>query len=171
MCSSDLAVLQNPVTFFLQGAAGAGKMFVYNALCYAACLQNLHVLCVASSGIAALLLPGGRTAHSALKIPIDIDYTSTCSISKRSSLANTLKDVRLLIWDECLMQNHFMFEAIDRSLQDIRDDPSLFGGIMLCPCRDTLLDVSTRYLWVQGNQWFNGAMVQRRSQQPSIDRG
>jgi hypothetical protein len=28
---------------------------------------------------------------------------------------------------------------------------------VLCPCRDTLLDVSTRYLWVQG---FSGSMVQ-----------
>ena len=29
--------------------------------------------------------------------------------------------------------------------------------LMLCPDRDTLLDVSTRYLWVQG---FSGSMVQ-----------
>ena len=43
--------------------------------------------------------------------------------------------------------------------------------LMLCPCRDTLLDVSARYLWVQGSQWFNGAVVQRRSRRPSIDRG
>ena len=28
---------------------------------------------------------------------------------------------------------------------------------MLCPDRDTLLDVSTRYLWVQ---WISGSMVQ-----------
>ena len=26
--------------------------------------------------------------------------------------------------------------------------------LMLCPDRDTLLDMSTRYLWVQ---WFNGS--------------
>ena len=30
--------------------------------------------------------------------------------------------------------------------------------LMLCPCRDTLLDVSTRYLWVQGDQWFRGGL-------------
>ena len=44
------------------------------------------------------------------------------------------------------------------------------GSKLLCPCRDTRLDVSTRYLWVQGDQWFNGLVVQRRSQRPSIDR-
>ena len=34
---------------------------------------------------------------------------------------------------------------------------------VLCPCRDTLLDMSTRYLWVQGFsgsvvQWFRGGL-------------
>ena len=42
--------------------------------------------------------------------------------------------------------------------------------LMLCPDRDTLLDVSTRYLWVQGVQWFNGSMVQMRPRWPSRDR-
>ena len=43
--------------------------------------------------------------------------------------------------------------------------------LMLCPDRDTLLGVSTRYLWVQGDQWFNGSMVQMRPRRPSRDRG
>ena len=42
---------------------------------------------------------------------------------------------------------------------------------MLCPDRDTRLNMSTRYLWVQGVQWFNGSMVQMRPRQPSRDRG
>jgi hypothetical protein len=32
------------------------------------------------SGIAALLIPGGRTAHSRFAIPINIHETSTCEI-------------------------------------------------------------------------------------------
>ena len=42
---------------------------------------------------------------------------------------------------------------------------------MLCPERDTRLDVSARYLWVQRVQWFKGLMVQMRPRQPSRDRG
>lgn len=118
-----------PHTFFLQGAAGAGKTFVYNTVCYAARSQELHVLCVASSGIAALLLPDGRTAHSTLKIPLELDHTSTCSVSKRSALATSLNHVHLLIWDECSMQNRFALEAADRTLRDLRDSDELFGGI------------------------------------------
>ena len=123
------AVHHSPYSFFLQGAAGAGKTFVYNTLCFAARSRHLEVLCVASSGIAALLLPGGRTAHSSLKIPLHIDEASTCSISKRSRLARSLAAVDLLIWDECSMQNRFAFKAVDRTLRDIRENDSLFGGI------------------------------------------
>ena len=42
---------------------------------------------------------------------------------------------------------------------------------MLRPDRDTLLDMSAKYLWVQGIQWFNGLMVQMRPWRPSRDRG
>jgi hypothetical protein len=125
----EAALSRSAVSFFLQGTAGAGKTSVYNALCYAARAQRLHVLCVALLGIAALLLPGGRTAHSTLKIPIDIDECSTCSVSKRSSLGDTLRNVDFVVWDECSMQHCFAFEAVDRTLQDIRSNPALFGGI------------------------------------------
>jgi hypothetical protein len=64
--------------------------------------------------------------HSTLKILIEIDHTSTCSILKCSALATTLKEVCLLIWDKCSMQNHFAFEAVDWSLQDICHDIYIF---------------------------------------------
>jgi primosomal protein N' len=41
--------------FFLNGPGGTGKTFVYNTLCYAGQI----VICVVSSGVAALLLIGG----------------------------------------------------------------------------------------------------------------
>ena len=125
----EATIAHAPLTFFLQGAAGAGKTFVYNTLCYAACSRDLHVVCVASSGITTLLLPGGRTAHLTLKIPIDIDESSTCSVSKRSAIATILQDMHLLIWDECSMQNCLAFEAVNRTLQDICDNDALFGGV------------------------------------------
>ena len=46
-------------TFFLHGPGGTGKTYVYNTLCYFLRGQGKIVLCVASSGIAALLLIGG----------------------------------------------------------------------------------------------------------------
>jgi hypothetical protein len=79
------------------------------------------VICVASSGIAALLLAGGRTAHSTFKIPINIHETSICSICKQSEYADMLCQAKLLIWDELPMQYKHCLEAVDRLLQDIRD--------------------------------------------------
>ena len=47
-------------------------------------------LAVASSGIAAELLEGGRTAHSRFKIPIPINELSVCNISLQSDLARLI---------------------------------------------------------------------------------
>ncbi|XP_058747634.1 uncharacterized protein LOC131620510 [Vicia villosa] len=91
------------------------------------------VLPVASSGIASLLLPGGRTAHSRFKIPVPTLETSICNINKKDDLAELLKMTDLIIWDEAPMANKFCFESLDKSLKDIMSGstPScdnIFGG-------------------------------------------
>ncbi|GJZ03139.1 DNA helicase [Tanacetum coccineum] len=50
------------------------------------------MLAVASSGIASLLLPAGRTGHSRFKFPLDMTDDSLCSI-KKNTHAGTLRDV------------------------------------------------------------------------------
>uniref|UniRef100_A0A2N9G403 ATP-dependent DNA helicase n=1 Tax=Fagus sylvatica TaxID=28930 RepID=A0A2N9G403_FAGSY len=92
------------------------------------------VLAVASSGIAALLLPGGRTAHSRFQIPIKVGDESTCSIKQGTHAAELMSKVSLIIWDEAPMAHRNCFEAVDRSLRDLlrfTDPTSLdkpFGG-------------------------------------------
>ena len=76
---------QSGQSFLLYGPGGTGKTYVYNTLCYALRAKGTIVLCVASSGIAALILIGGRTSHSRLKIQIEINEDSVCNI-KRGSL-------------------------------------------------------------------------------------
>jgi PIF1-like helicase len=49
---------------FIHSAGGGGKTLVCNTIAAAVCSQEKIALCVASSGIAALLLEGGHTAHS-----------------------------------------------------------------------------------------------------------
>ena len=115
--------------FFIQGPAGTGKTFLYSVLCHHYRAHEKIVLCVASSGIASLLLPGGRTSHSRLRIPLNLHESSQCNIGKNSELGDLLRQVTLLIWDEVPMQHRFCFEAVDRMLQDIRSDNRLFGGL------------------------------------------
>jgi hypothetical protein len=117
-------------TFFLNGPGGTGKTFVYNTVCNIARSNGWIVLCVASSGIAALLLRGGRTAHSTFKIPISLHQDSTCPIPKEGRLASLIRATRLIIWDEITMQHRHAAEAVDRTCRDIlgvRDRN--FGGI------------------------------------------
>ncbi|XP_019246292.1 PREDICTED: uncharacterized protein LOC109225939 [Nicotiana attenuata] len=49
------------------------------------------VLTIASSGIASLLLPGGRTTHSRFAIPLNPTEDSTCNI--KQALDQTLRDI------------------------------------------------------------------------------
>jgi hypothetical protein len=69
--------------FMISGHRGTGKMFLYKVICSKLCSDGAIVLCTASSGIAALLLPRGRMAHSMFKIPINaLSPVSVCCIPK-----------------------------------------------------------------------------------------
>ncbi|KAL8587419.1 hypothetical protein ACOMHN_062152 [Nucella lapillus] len=60
---------------------------------------------VATSCIAATLLPGGRTAHSTVKLPLKInpEDTPVCNISKGTGTSAVLKECQLIVWDESTM--------------------------------------------------------------------
>src|ERR1700712_1658194 len=117
--------------FFLQGPARTGKTFLYNCLCSYLRAQGKIVLCVASSGIAAQLLPGGRTAHSRFKIPLSNAVITGCNITSSSPLAQLIRKTSLIIWDEVPMQHKSCFEVVKWSLNDICyvSDSCLFGRI------------------------------------------
>ncbi|XP_029150694.1 uncharacterized protein [Arachis hypogaea] len=80
------------------------------------------------SGIAATLLPGGRTAHSRFKIPINAEPSSICNISKQSDLAKLIRQTTAIIWDEAPMANKESVQSLDRTLRDILANDMPFGG-------------------------------------------
>ena len=127
---------QSGQTFFLHGPGGTGKTYVYNTLCYFLRGQRKIVLCVASSGIASLLLLGGRTSHSTFKIPIEIHESSMCTIPRNSDMAELIRSTDLVIWDEAPMQHRHIHEAVDRTFQDIRHSDKPFGGLSVVFGRD-----------------------------------
>uniref|UniRef100_A0A2N9HBD5 ATP-dependent DNA helicase n=1 Tax=Fagus sylvatica TaxID=28930 RepID=A0A2N9HBD5_FAGSY len=120
--------------YFVYGHGGTGKTYLWKALITWIRSEGKIVLAVASSGIAALLLPGGRTAHSRFQIPIKVGDESTCSIKQGTHAAELMSKVSLIIWDEAPMAHRNCFEAVDRSLRDLlrfTDPTSLdkpFGG-------------------------------------------
>ncbi|XP_057730391.1 uncharacterized protein LOC130945701 [Arachis stenosperma] len=70
-------------------------------------------------GIASLLLPGGKTAHSMFNIPFELTEDTVCRIKKDSLKAEIVRLADLIIWDEAPMTNKLAFEALDRMLWDI----------------------------------------------------
>ena len=91
--------------FFLYGYGGIRKTFIWKTLSAAVRSKGLIVLNVASSGIAALLLPGGRTAHSMLTVPIEINETLSLTMEKDSPRADLVRAAKLIIWDEAPMMH------------------------------------------------------------------
>ncbi|XP_058784650.1 ATP-dependent DNA helicase pfh1-like [Vicia villosa] len=101
---------------------------------FATSLRSKHeiILTVASSGIASLLLPGGRTAHSKFKLPVPTLENSTCDITYGDEYAELLCQAKLIIWDEAPMASKFCFEALDKTLKDVMssygNSEEIFGG-------------------------------------------
>ena len=115
--------------FFVHGPAGTGKTFLYKTLCNHFRAENKIVLCIASSGIAALLLPGGQTSHSRFKIPLILNEDSVCNITRNTHLYGLLQRTTLIIWDEVPMQHKQCFMAVHRTFTDLLGNDDLFGGI------------------------------------------
>ena len=119
--------------FFIDAPGGTGKTFLINVLLATFRAQHHIALAVATSGIAATLMTGGRTAHSMLQIPIDLIHNETpvCNIRKGSPKATVLREAKILFWDEISMMHKHGLEAVNRTLQDIRGNCNLMGGLIV----------------------------------------
>ncbi|XP_058774789.1 uncharacterized protein LOC131649060 [Vicia villosa] len=128
----DVVNKQKGGVFFLHGYGGTSKTYMWRTL--ASVLRSKHEICltVATSGIASLLLPGGRTAHSKFKLPVPCVENSTCKINFNDDSAGLLREANLIIWDEAPMAHKYCFETLDRTLKDVMSNysnsDSVFGG-------------------------------------------
>ena len=117
-----------PGVFFIDGPGGTGKTFLYIALLAEIRSRGLIALATASSGAAANNMPGGRTAHSRFKIPLNLENNSMCNIKKQSGAAKLIRSAKIIIWDEASMAKRQAIEAVDRTFQDIIGVSLPFGG-------------------------------------------
>ena len=86
---------------FLDAPGGTGKTFCLNAVLSFVRSKRKVALAVATTGIAALLLAGGSTAHSRFKIPLaGLDSNSACEIPAQSQLADLLRNTTIIVYDE-----------------------------------------------------------------------
>ena len=119
--------------YFIDAPGGTGKTFLISLILATIRSRNEIALALASSGIAATLLDGGRTAHSALKLPLNMQNTDTptCNINKNSGMGKVLRESEIIIWDEVTMAHKKSLEALDRTMKDLRENNQLFGGALI----------------------------------------
>lgn len=113
--------------YFVDGPGGTGKTFLYGCLLATIRSRGDVAIAVATSGVAASILPGGTTAHSRFKIPLEFANGRNCGISKQSSTGRLIHRARLIIWDEASMAKKEAIEALDTLLRDIMDNDHPFG--------------------------------------------
>jgi hypothetical protein len=135
--------------FVLCASAGCGKTFVARQLIGRLRALDKIVIVVASTGIAATMLPGGTTVHRRFGLPIeyralgraggvgtvldDVDITDQRLL--HSTLLPThpsralLRRATLLLWDEAFSANRRLFQSVDSFLQAERRDARHMGGL------------------------------------------
>ena len=114
--------------FYIDGRAGTGKTYLYNYIISVLRQDNYNVSTSAWTGIAAVLLHGGRTIHSTFKVPVSKDDKLHCIVNNQSEYANYLRSIDVFILDEASMISKPVLEAIDALMQDICQSPLPFGG-------------------------------------------
>ncbi|XP_071741293.1 uncharacterized protein [Rutidosis leptorrhynchoides] len=81
---TNSSIFNQPELVFVYGHDGTGKTFLWKSIITALRAKGNIVLVVASSSVASLLLPSGRTAHSRFKLPLDLTDESMCNIKKNT---------------------------------------------------------------------------------------
>ncbi|CAJ0586072.1 unnamed protein product, partial [Mesorhabditis spiculigera] len=124
-----MVAIDNPQgqCYFIDGPGGSGKTFVYTCINHLATSKGRKVDCVAWTGIAANLLPGGRTVNATFKLNVKQD-NKTSTMKRQSKEARLLAATDVFIWDEAPMAPSHALEAVDALLKDITQTDQRFGG-------------------------------------------
>ena len=115
--------------FFISGAAGTGKTFLYNQIiAYARNILKLKIKCSATTGAAACLIEDGVTMHSLFGLPFNINETTKISIDHSSPLIKKLYNTDIFIIDEASAINKNQLHFIDHKLRMVMENSEKFGG-------------------------------------------
>ena len=74
------------------------------------------VLANASSGITAVLITGGRTAHARFNVPLKILPDTDCAVTAHSDSGKTIIASDMILWDEIPMISKTVMASIERLL-------------------------------------------------------
>lgn len=84
-------------SFFIDDSRETRKTFLYRALLATVRSKGIIALATATSGVAASLLLGCKTVNSRFNIPLEVNETTICNISKPSARAELIRKIKLII--------------------------------------------------------------------------
>ena len=114
--------------FYINGLGGSGKPIIYNTLYNILSGKGKTICTMALTGIAATLLPKGRTVHNIFGLPVPLLGDSSSNITVESSKGGYLKNFYVLIWDEAPMAPRCALSIMNKLLQQIMQNNTLIGG-------------------------------------------
>ena len=104
------------------------KNFIYNTLYYLLTGNNKKICSGAFTGIAATLLPFGKTVHKAFDFKVPLYSDSVSGFKLQSKEADYSRSVDMFILDEAPMAPRYALKAIDSSLRTFMKNYIPFGG-------------------------------------------
>ncbi|MEA2370344.1 MAG: ATP-dependent helicase [Solirubrobacteraceae bacterium] len=130
-----LAIMETGRSALLTGAAGSGKTYVLERFIRAARRSGRRVAVTATTGLAATHL-GGVTIHAWSGIGVaetlPRGHAGTLSKQRQANIEST----DILVIDEVSMLHDFRLDMVDTICQEVRGDPSPFGGLQVILCGD-----------------------------------
>jgi hypothetical protein len=104
---------------YVAGGGGTGKTFIYTALDHYARWKGLLSHNTAFSGIAANLLPRGRTVHNLFGLDLLLQNNSSSKIELNTKAARELRDSAYILCDEAPMLPRYALECGNRKMKEI----------------------------------------------------
>jgi len=112
---------------FVEGRSGTGKSTLAKYLHSEVTASGKTVLNVATTGLAALQLSQGATAHSTFGIPLQDEDCLPCRVGMHSAQGKKIAGASLIQWDEWPSTKATAWDAVLRLLDELRAaHPSTF---------------------------------------------
>lgn len=120
------------------GPAGCGKSYVIQAVITECAVYNKSCATTAMTGIAATLLPFGKTLHSwgGIGLAKGDEEEVLSKVRRNKKIREQWQTVELLIIDEVSMLTVELFEKLEYVARKVRKCDKFFGGIQLLLCGD-----------------------------------
>ena len=130
--NTELADIKNKNTakcYFIDAPGGTGKTFCLNAFIHRCLSLGLKIIVTSYSGVAALLLRNGRTAHSQFKFPLNQNMADSTlgTLKATEALGKELYAADVIFLDELPMLPKKLFELLHNNCIDLhhRHHPEL----------------------------------------------